>query len=59
LSAASWNLHTIIKHLQLQEAFNVVVTKSLKKSKDAITLLKEDGIESKADIVNEFKRFIN
>jgi hypothetical protein len=29
------------------------VTKSLKKSKDAITLLKEDGIESKADIVNE------
>jgi hypothetical protein len=42
------------------EAFNVVGDKVIKKSKDAITLLKEDGIESKADIVNEDlnKRFI-
>ena len=42
------------------EAFNVVVDKVIKNLKDAITLLKEDGIESKADIVNEdlSKRFI-
>jgi uncharacterized membrane protein (TIGR01666 family) len=42
------------------EAFNVVVDKVIKNLKDAITLLKEDGIESKADIVSEdlSKRFI-
>jgi len=42
------------------EAFNVVVDKVIKNLKDAITILKEDGIEPKANTINEdlSKRFI-
>jgi len=48
------------KTSEASEAFNVVVDKVIKNLKDAITILKEDSIESKTIIANEdlSKRFI-